>query len=251
AAVMAVAFVLILTVVPQPNVRLSDKRPTVLGSLRQYGRLLVGPGGTGAAAATYFLMYFGLGLLIVYLPQWLTTQFDLEVTLFGTPLTVFGLPLDLIATLFLVGGVVSVIVSPRAGTLSDAIGRKPLILASCAGLAVVTAVLPFVVVERWVAYPLYIAIMGFFSLRMAPLQALLTALVPGRQRGAFLSLTIAVGQIGTGAGAALGGVLFATQGYAANTTASAITIVLMAAFVWIWLPEPTAQATEAPVVADG
>ena len=247
AAVMAVAFVLILTVVPQPDVRLSASRPTVRGSLRQYWDLLVGPGGTGAAAATYFLMYFGLGLLIVYLPQWLTTQFPLEVSLFGEPLTVFGLPLDFIATLFLVGGIVSVIVSPRAGTLSDAIGRKPLILASCLGLAVVTAALPFVVVERWVAYPLYIAIMGFFSLRMAPLQALLTALVPGRQRGAFLSLTIAVGQIGTGAGAALGGVLYATYGYPANTTASTVMILLMAAFVWAWLPEPTGQATDAPV----
>ncbi len=248
AGVMAVAFVLIVTVVPQPDVRLSDERPTVRGSLRQYAQLIVGAGGTGAAAATYFLMYFGLGLLIVYLPQWLTNQFPLDVTVFGRPLAVFGLPLDLIATLFLVGGVVSVIVSPRAGTLSDAVGRKPLILASCLGLAVVTAALPYVVTERWVAYPLYVAIMGLFSLRAAPLQALLTALVPGRQRGAFLSLTIAVGQIGTGAGAALGGVLYARIGYQANTAASAVVILLMAAFVWIWLPEPTEQAVDAPSV---
>ncbi len=247
AGVMAVAFVLILTVVPQPDVRLSDERPTVWGSLRQYGALLVGPGGTGAAAATYFLMYLGLGLLIVYLPQWLTTQFSLDVTVFGRPLEVFGLPLDLIATLFLVGGVVSVIVSPRAGTFSDVVGRKPLILASCLGLAVVTAALPYVVTERWVAYPLYVAIMGLFSLRAAPLQALLTALVPGRQRGAFLSLTIAVGQIGTGVGAALGGVLYTESGYAANTAASAAVILLMAGLVWLWLPEPTEQAVDAVV----
>ena len=69
---------------------------------------------------------------------------------------------------------------------SDIVGRKPMILVSCLGLAVVTAALPYVVVERWTAYPLYIAIMGMFSLRMAPLQSLLTALVPGRQRGALL-----------------------------------------------------------------
>ena len=246
AAVMAVAFLLILTVVPQPDVQLSKKRPTVRGSLRQYRQLLTGDGGTAAAAATYFLMYLGLGLLIVYLPQWLTNQFSLEVTVGGQPLTVFGLPLDLIATLFLVGGVVSVIVGPQAGTLSDSLGRKPLILASCLGLAVVTAALTFVVTERWVAYPLYIAIMGLFGLRMAPLQALLTALVPDRQRGAFLSLTIAVGQIGTGVGAALGGVLYADWGYTANTLASAAAIVAMAALVWRWLPEPEAQAVDAP-----
>jgi len=244
AAVMAVAFALILTVVPQPDVALSKERPTVLGSLKQYAALAVGRDGTAAAAATYFLMYLGLGLLIVYLPLWLTSKFALDVTLFGEPLTVFGLPLDLIATLFLVGGVVSVLVSPRAGTLSDSIGRKPLILASCLGLAVVTAALPYLVVERWAAYPVYVAIMGLFSLRMAPLQALLTALVPSRQRGAFLSLTIAVGQIGTGMGAAIGGMLYADYGYASNTALSAVVIVAMAVLVWLWLPEPTEQAVD-------
>ena len=243
AGVMAVAFVLVLTVVPQPDVELSEERPTVAGSLRQYRGLLAG-GGTAAAAATYFLMYLGLGLLIVYLPQWLTNRFSLDVTVFGRPLAVFGLPLDLIATLFLVGGLVSVVVGPRAGALSDVLGRKPLILASCLGLAVVTAALTFVVTERWVAYPLYVAIMGLFGLRMAPLQALLTALVPDRQRGAFLSLTIAVGQIGTGLGAALGGVLYADWGYTANTLASAALMVALAVLVWRWLPEPTEQAVD-------
>ncbi len=248
AAVMAVAFVLILTVVPQPNVALSEDRPTLRGSLRQYADLLKGGGGTSAAAATYFLMYFGLGLFIVYLPQWLTNQFDLEVMFRGQPLEIFGLPLDLIATLFLVGGVVSVVVSPQAGTLSDVVGRKPLILTSCLGLAIVTVALTFVVTERWAAYPFYIAIMLLFGLRMAPLQALLTALVPARQRGAFLSLTIAVGQIGTGMGAAVGGTLYADFGYRANTIASAAAILAMAGIVWLWLPEPSEQATDAPVL---
>ena len=247
AGVMAVAFVLILTVVPQPDVRLSEERPTVRGALRLYRELLT-TGGTAAAAATYFLMYFGLGLLIVYLPQWLTNRFALDVTVFGRPLAVFGLPLDLIATLFLVGGLVSVVVGPRAGALSDVLGRKPLILASCLGLALVTAALTFVVTERWVAYPLYAAIMGLFGLRAAPLQALLTALVPGRQRGAFLSLTIAVGQIGTGVGAALGGVLYADLGYTSNTLASAAVLLAMAGLVWRWLPEPTAQAVDDPAL---
>ena len=249
-AVMALAFVLILTVVPQPDVRLSERRPTVGGALRQYGALLR-QGDTAAAAATYFLMYLGLGVLIVYLPQWLTARFELAVALFGRPLVVFGLPLDFIATLFLVGGLVSVLVGPRAGALSDTVGRKPLILASCLGLAAVTAALPFVVTERWTAYPLYAAIMGLFAMRMAPLQALLTALVPSRQRGAFLSLTIALGQIGTGLGASLGGALYAGLGYEANAFASAALILAMAALVWLRLPEPTAQAVDPEAAGPG
>lgn len=244
AVVMAVAFVLILTVVPQPDVRLSDERPTVGGALRQY-RALLGQRDTAVAVATYFLMYLGLGLLIVYLPQWLTVRFPMEVTVAGRALSIFGLPLDFIATLFLVGGAASVVISPRAGSLSDTVGRKPLILASCLGLAVVTAALTFVVVERWAAYPVYVAIMGLFAMRSAPLQALLTALVPSRQRGAFLSLTIAVGQIGTGLGATVSGVLYAGVGYRATTLLSAAVVLAMAALVWRALPEPTEQAVDA------
>ena len=120
---------------------------------------------------------------------------------------------------------------------------------SPAQVAAVTAALPFVVTERWTAYPLYVAIMGLFAMRMAPLQALLTALVPSRQRGAFLSLTIALGQIGTGLGASLGGALYAGFGYEANAFVSAALILAMAALVWWRLPEPTEQATDPEAVA--
>jgi predicted MFS family arabinose efflux permease len=198
-------------------------------------------------------MYFGLGLLIVYLPQWLTGQFPLDIEIGGQPLLLFGMPVDFIAALFAVGGVVSVLTSPVAGALSDRIGRKPLILASCFGLAVVTLLVTYVVTVRWRAYPLYVAIMLLFALRMTPLQALLTALVPARQRGTLLSLTIAVGQIGTGIGASLGGVLYAELGYRANTFVSAVSILLMAALVWRFLPEPAHDAprSAAAEVASG
>ena len=88
------------------------------------------------------------------------------------------------------------------------------------------------------AYPIYFGIMVLFAMRMTPLQALLTALVPGRQRGSLLSLTIALGQVGTALGAALGGVLYAGAGYRVNTYASAAVILLMALLVWRALPEP-------------
>ena len=121
---------------------------------------------------------------------------------------------------------------------------KPLILASCLGLSVVTALVTYVVTERWVAYPLYIGIMGLFSMRMSPLQALLTALVPGRLRGTLMSLTIATGQVGTGLGASLAGMTYAGWGYRATTWFSAVTILLMAALVWGYLPEPGSPDAE-------
>jgi predicted MFS family arabinose efflux permease len=239
AAVMAVAFVLVLTVVPQPDVE-REGRLSLRDTLLRYPRLLVQKDAL-VAAATYFLMYLSLGLVVVYLPQWLTERFPLGIALFGRPLRLFGLDVDFIATLFLLGGAAGVVTGPAAGTLSDRVGRKPLILVSCLGLAVVTLALTHVVTARWAAYPVYLAIMVLFAMRMTPLQALLTALVPGRQRGSLLSLTIAVGQIGTALGAALGGVLYAGAGYRVATYASTAVILLMALLVWRALPEPVGE----------
>ena len=252
AVLMALVFVLVLTVVPQPRVRLEETRLDLTEFIKGYSRLLREPDNV-AAALTYFLMYLGLGLLIAYLPIWISQSYPLEVSLFGEPLTFFGLPIDFIATLFSVGGLASVFIGPWAGSLSDRAGRKPMILVSCIGLGVVTLALTYVVQERWVLYLVYIAIMGFFALRASPLQALLTALVPGRQRGTLMSLVIAVGQIGTGAGAFAAGFLYEIWGYRSLTFASASTVLLLAYVVWRYLPEPTAQAVDpvkAPVPID-
>ena len=245
-ALMVGAFVLILLVVPQPDVDTEKSRMTLVGTVTNYGRLLAKPE-VLAAALTYFLMYLGLSLLVVYLPEWLTAHFSpLDVTLFGKPLTLAGLDVDFIATLFLVGGLAGVVAGPMAGSFSDRVGRKPLIIVACIGLIIVTLALTYVVTDRWVAYPVYIAIMIFFSMRMAPLQALLTALVPAKQRGSFLSLTIAIGQMGTALGAFVAGVLYAGGGYRITTYASAATVLLLVLLVWKFLPEPTEDAVQQP-----
>ena len=243
AAVMAVAFVLVLAVVPQPDVARTE-RPTVGGALRLYGAMLRRPG-PSVAALLYFVMYAGLGLLIVYLPAWLSDRFDLAVSLGGRPLTLGGLPVDFIALLFFAGGLASILVGPRAGALSDRVGRRPLVLASSVGLAVLAAAIPFAVTTRPLAVVLYVVLMSLFAMRMAPFQALLTALVPASERGAFLSLTIAVGQIGTALGATLGGVLYGRYGFTANALASAATMALMAVLVWARFPEAV-ETAEAP-----
>jgi predicted MFS family arabinose efflux permease len=249
--IMAVAFVLILVAVPQPDVERERSPVTLRGSLVRY-RALLAEGPVRAASATYFLMYLSLGLLVVYLPQWLTASFPLAMAVGGRPLELAGAPIDFIAVLFLIGGMAGVVVGPASGTLSDRIGRKPLILVSCAGLAVVTLSVTFVVTERWVAFPIYILIMALFAMRMSPFQALLTALVPDRQRGTLLALAIAMGQLGTGLGASLSGTLYGAFGYRAATLASAVAVVLLAVVVWVYLPEPeTGQARATRLAAAG
>jgi len=249
AGLMAIAFLLIWLFVPQPDIERESQPVTVARSLRTY-RGLLGSGAVRAAAATYFLMYFSLSLLVVYLPQWLTDGFPLLVEVFGRPLAFAGIPIDFIAVLFMIGGAASVATSPSAGALSDRIGRKPLIIISCAGLAAVSALLTYLIVERWVAYFVYLAIMILFAMRMSPLQALLTALVPDRQRGTLLALAIALGQVGTGLGAALSGALYEGPGYRAATFVSAVAIALLGFIVWLYLPEPeSAEARRAREVA--
>jgi len=253
---MVVAFMLIWLVVPQPDVQRETSRMTVSGSLRRYAALLAVPS-VRAASATYFLMYLSLGLLVIYLPQWLTESFPLGIELRGQPLVIGGFPIDFIAMLFMVGGFASVVTGPYAGTLSDRIGRKPLIIISCVGLAAVTVAVTFLVTERWIAYPVYVAIMILFAMRMSPLQALLTGLVPDQLRGTLLSLAIAIGQIGTGLGAAMAGGLYQSYGYREATLASGAAIALLAWIVWRYLPEPEtvaarkARETAAEEIAPG
>lgn len=243
ALLAAIAFVLILWVVPQPRVE-RDTAPISLGnSLRRY-RSLLQESAVRAATVTFFLMFLGLGLLMIYLPQWLTDLFPLDILIDGIPLALFGLPVDFIALLFFVGGIMSVVTGPSAGALSDKIGRKPLILLSCVGLFIVTLSLTYLVTERWVAFPVYVAIMGLFAMRMSPIQALVTELVPARLRGSLLALTVAIGQIGIGLGATLSGSIYASMGYRASTFASAFVVMLLALIVWKHLPEPESPKSE-------
>ncbi len=242
AGVMVVAFALVTAVVPQPDVERTEA-PTVAGALRLYADLLRRPG-PAMAALLYLVMYGGLGLLIVYLPAWISDSFALAVSFFGTPLSVGGLPVDFIALLFFAGGLASVAVGPRAGALSDRVGRKPLVLASSLGLTALVALIPFVLAERWMVVVVYVLMMSLFAMRMAPLQALLTALVPATERGAFLSLTIAVGQTGTALGATLGGILYSRWGFTADALASAAMMALMAALVWTRFPEAVETGEE-------
>jgi predicted MFS family arabinose efflux permease len=223
AGVMVLALVLIWRVVPQPEVEREAEGLSVGGALRRYGELLR-DSRIAAAAAVYFVMYFSLSLLVVYLPVWLTDLFGVSGTF--------------IASLFFVGGFASVGAGPVAGALSDRIGRRPLILGSCLGLAAVAVALPFLMLASWMAYPFFASIMLLFAARFSPLQALLTELVPSRQRGSLMSMTIAIGQVGLGIGASVAGPFYASYGYASNTFLSAALILVMAFLVWRFLPEP-------------
>lgn len=225
--VMSAAFLLIHRKVPQPDVRLYQGRITITGSLKKYA-VLLSRSSVRAAAVAHLMMFLSMSVYIVYLPIWLEGQFGVS-----------GLA---IASLFFIGGLANVMTGPQAGRLSDVIGRKGIILTSCIGFAVIMISTTLLVQEFWVAYPLFFLTMALIAMRISPLQALTTSLVPDNRRGATMSLMMAIGQMGYGLGGSIAGPAFAYWGYFSNTLIGAFFILAMAFTVWKFIPEPRMKA---------
>jgi predicted MFS family arabinose efflux permease len=227
AVVMGLAFVLILVAVPQPLVERRGGRLTVGSALADYAGLLRQRQVLGASLA-YATMFFGVSCFVVYMPTWAEHS--------------LGMDAEAIALLFVVGGTASVVFGPQAGRLSDRLGRRPLILFSCVGTAVLFAATTFVVGGAASIYVLFFMAMVLLAMRLSPFQALLTALVDERQRGTLMSLVVAIGQIGGGLGAALAGPVYADVGYFGCTMLAAGSILVTGLLVLAWIPEPQEDA---------
>jgi predicted MFS family arabinose efflux permease len=219
---------------PQPDVVRDEERLSVRSAIVKY-RALLDQGPVRSVSLVYMLMFLSLGLFVIYLPTWL----EKVVGVSGTD----------IASLFFVGGVANVLSSPVAGKLSDTLGRKPLIIASCVGLGAVMVLTTYVIHGIWTAYVLFAAAMVMFALRISPLQSLMTALVPDERRGMLMSLAIAVGQVGMGLGSGVAGLTYTRFGYLSNTLLATGAIVVMALLVRYGLPEPTGESLEATPAA--
>jgi predicted MFS family arabinose efflux permease len=220
---MYLAFMLIWLAVPQPDVRRFSGKLTLKGALLNYAKMLT-QRHIAAAAGVYGLMYLGISLYVVYLPTWLKST--------------FGISGYEIASLFFAGGIATVLTGPRAGKLSDRTGRKKLILASCLGLSLVMAVTTFVIATFWLAYAVFFIVMVLVAARMSPFQALISEIVPDEKRGAMMSLTISLGQMGMGLGGAAAGIVYSGYGYLSSTLLGALSVLMMAILIWRFIPEP-------------
>jgi predicted MFS family arabinose efflux permease len=228
AITMGLAAIFIWLVVPQPEVRRDTSQLSIKHIGRRY-RSLFGRRETLAACMSYFLMFFSIGLFVTYLPTWL--EGHLQVS--GTE----------IASLFFVGGIANVLAGPASGRLSDRIGRKPLVLASCLGMGFVMIATTLVVDTMLAAYILFALAMITVGMRISPLQSLLTALVKDQRRGTLMALAIACGQAGIGLGSLVAGATYGPYGYGLNTFIGAGGIFLIAFIVQTMLPEPARHGT--------
>jgi len=227
AVTMTLTFILIWMRIPQPPVRKREGRLTIGGAIRDYWAMLK-QREIASASAAFFLMFLGVSIYVVYFPTWLERS--------------IGFSPNQIATLFLVGGIANVLTGPKAGKLSDRIGRKLIVLLSCVGLFFVMLGTTVMIRSIWLAYPVFFFTMVLIAMRISPFSALLTALVPDHNRGSLMSLTVALGQVGFGLGGALAGPLYSRFGYGSNTVIGAVSVLGMGIIVWFLVPEPRNQA---------
>ncbi len=221
--IMAFTFILILIKVPQPDVILQTSKITIKTTFIKYRELLK-QNDIKAVAFSYLLMFLSLSIYIIYLPAWLTKEFDVSVSDIGW--------------VFFAGGIMNAITGPRAGKLSDTIGRKNMIIWSCMGLAILMAITTYITISFWVAFILFPVAMILIAMRISPFQALSSELVKANNRGSLMSLLVAIGNIGSGLAGVLAGPLFEYYGYLSNTVFGATTIVITAYVVWRFVPEP-------------
>jgi predicted MFS family arabinose efflux permease len=225
-AVMAATLVLVWRVVPQPDVSRSAEPLTVTVALRSYAELLRAPA-ILAAVVTFAVTFLGNSLFVIYLPTWL------EDSVGATP--------GQVAALFFTGGVANVLAGPRAGRLSDRVGRKRLIVAASVGLALLISSVTFLVQQVVTGYVVFFSVMVLFAARIGPFQALLTQLVASDRRGSLMSLTVGIGQLGFAFGSTLAGFLYAHSGFRSSTLLSAFFLLATAWIIWRYLPEPGAD----------
>ncbi|MFB6098902.1 MAG: MFS transporter [Salinibacter sp.] len=228
---MALSAVLIWRYVPQPDAALDEKRLTPSRFVEKYRTVLRGSDAVNAVAS-YLLMFSGFGLFTSFLPTWLEST--------------VGVSSYEIALLFAIGGTANILASPLGGRVSDEIGRKPIVVWSSLALGLLMAVAPFYISGFMIAAVLFFLAMALIGIRISPLQSLITALVPDRQRGLLMGLAMSVGQAGFGLGSFVASTTYATYGYLSNAAAGALAMVAMAGLVQWGLPEPSVRSMGSP-----
>lgn len=224
AAATALACAMVWLFLPQPPAWTGT--PTAAragGALRQYASLLRHPP-LAAAAGVYFTSNLSSSLYTLYLPVWLEAERG-------------ALPAQS-ALVFAFGGLATVVAGPRAGRLSDRVGRRRVVLFACAGGATLMLGTPWMITGPQTAYAVFFLLMALAASRASPLDALMTEVAPASQRGAMMSLLMAVGQLGFGLGGALAGAIYASSGYGSNAVLGAAALLGAAWLVLSFIPEP-------------
>jgi predicted MFS family arabinose efflux permease len=178
---------------------------------------------TAAALGIAFLVSGGLVGFLTYVGQWLNNQ--------------FAVPTRTIGWVFMLGGLVAVGSAPLGGIISDRMGKRSVAIVSNIILALALLFIPFLSWGFWLLVVFSLASLGA-AFRQGPFTALITELVPAKQRGAFVALRNVFSQTGIGTSALVCGLLYQRHGYGAVTTLCAVMTGLVALLLATHMVEP-------------
>ncbi len=200
---------------------LPERTPSPLAAVRRRRyRSFFASRATALGALSAFFITGGVTGFLLFLGAYL--QSDL------------GLSLGEVGMVFLWSGIASLAGAFGAGRLSDRIGKKKVALAGCLSLAV------FVLVAPRLEGPLLYAILGLVGVsvaaRLAPLQSIVTELVPPESRGSYVALRNTLSQTGN-AVAAIGAAALYDRGFD-SVCAMAAAFSLAAFLLLFWIEEP-------------
>jgi predicted MFS family arabinose efflux permease len=147
---------------------------------------------TAAGILSAFFVTGGVTAFLLFLFAYLQKEFGLTVGQGGM--------------VFFLSGVASLIGAFGAGHLSDRVGKLRMALASSLALAVFLVAVPYV--EGVLLYALLALVGVSVAARLAPLQSLITELVPADSRGAYVALRNTFSQCGNAAGAMAAAALY-------------------------------------------
>jgi predicted MFS family arabinose efflux permease len=199
---------------------LRDAKPVTGGASRRYLSFFASRGTALGAISAFFITGSVTGFLL-----FLGAYLQREV----------GLTLGQAGMVFLWSGFASLAGAFGAGALSDRIGKKRVALAGCLALSVFVLVVP-----RVQGLALY-AVLGLagvaIAARLAPLQSIVTELVPAESRGAYVALRNTVSQSGNAAAAAGAAALY--PGGFEHVCAMAAAFSLVAFVLLLGIEEPS------------
>ena len=176
-----------------------------------------------------FIDSLGGSLIFPFLSLFMTHKFNVGMTEVGTMYLVWGL------TSGLIGNVLG-------GALADKFGRKTNMIFGL--IASATSALLMVIIENIVLFYIAIAIVGIFQDIAGPArQAMIADLVPEELRGDAYGLFRIVFNLSVTIGPAIGGFM-ASRSFEMLFLADMVISVLVAAFVFFFLPETRPQQGE-------
>lgn len=184
-----------------------------------------------AALIVAFFVSAGLVGFITYIGQWLSDHFKI--------------PTGGITLVFMAGGICSLVGAPLGGILADRWGKRVVSIGSNILLGLAVALVPFLHWGVWL-FVVFGATGLSAAFRQGPLTALMTEMVPAAQRGFFIALRNIASQLGIGAIALVGGILYQRSGYVAVTSLCAVMTLLVAVLLTTHIVEPQPANESAP-----